>query len=818
MVTTLPYGSWPSSLTADLLATGGIRLGSPHLVGQEVWWVEGIATEGGRQAIVRTDGPVSLPLPEGPVADGDADTARASTPARSAAFGPSVTVLPAPYNARSRVHEYGGTSWTAIPDSAFEVDAGGGAEAGGAPGHAAEEGHAPSADPAARPPLVLFVDFEDQRVHAFREGEQPRPLTPVGPEVASAHGPSLRWVDPTVVTLPGGEVEVWWVCEDHAGVVGRSDVEDAGAGTDGARPQAGTDGPHPQADVDGPRADADDPRTDADGAPHIERSIVAVPLDGSAAEDPSALRRVTPASRFVAHPRLSPDGRRLAWISWEHPQMPWDGTLLHVAPLLNGSTGEGEVVAGGTEVSVLQPEWLDEEHLMFLSDTTGWWNPWVWSAQDGARQVLEREEEFAGPMWTLGTTWYQVLDADRALVQHGRAATSLSVLRLSTGELAPLDCPLTGVGTARRREDGLLVLDGASPTQFMAIHVAELRLDDDSSAAAASDAAPSAGAPDPAVSAGVQDPAPSAGAPDPVPSAAPSPTPLAVLRSSREDAPDPGLLPEAESLEVPLPDGGVVHAIVHRPRQEGFTGREDELPPFIAQVHGGPTAHVAPVLSLPIAYYTSRGLGVVVVNYGGSTGYGRAYRDRLRGQWGVVDVADTVAVMEHLVAEGIADGKRLAIEGGSAGGWTTLACLTRTDAFAAGVSSFGVAELEQFRLDTHDFESRYIDGLVGPYPERRDLYVERAPLSHVDELEVPVLLLQGDEDRIVPPSQSEAFRDALAAKGIPHAYLLFAGEQHGFRKAETVVEAIEASLSFYGQVLGFSPACVPVLSLQRGRA
>ena len=266
---------------------------------------------------------------------------------------------------------------------------------------------------------------------------------------------------------------------------------------------------------------------------------------------------------------------------------------------------------------------------------------------------------------------------------------------------------------------------------------------------------------------------------------------------------------------MPLADGGVVHAIVHRPRQEGLAGREGELPPFIAQVHGGPTAHVPPVLSLPVAYYTSRGLGVVVVNYGGSSGYGRAYRDRLKGQWGVVDVADTVAVMEHLVAEGIADGERLAIEGGSAGGWTTLACLTRTDAFAAGVSSFGVAELEQFRLDTHDFESRYIDGLVGPYPERRDLYVERAPLSHVDELEVPVLLLQGDEDRIVPPSQSEAFRDALAAKGIPHAYLLFEGEQHGFRKAETIVTAIESSLSFYGQVLGFSPACVPVLALER---
>ena len=764
MVTTLPYGSWPSSLTAELLATGGTRLGSPRLVGEEVWWTEGIATEGGRQAIVRTPGPVALPQGEGAAGGPVGEAAAAEpapaepalaepAPAESTAAGPAVaepvTVLPAPFNARSRVHEYGGASWTVVPEA--------------------------SASDAR--PLVVFVNFDDQRVHALREGEQPRPLTPVGPEVGSAHGPSLRWADPTVVTLADGAVEVWWICEDHTG-------------------------------------GAQGPRTDADGAPHIERYVVAVPLDGSAAEDPSALRRVTPASRFVAHPRLSPDGTRLAWLSWEHPQMPWDGTALHVAPLLDGSAGEGEIVAGGADVSVMQPEWLDDERLMLLSDATGWWNPWVWSADDGARQVLSREEEFAGPMWALGTTWYQVLDADRALVQHGRAATSLSVLRISTGELAGLDCPLTAIGSAQRREDGLLVLDGASPTQFDAIHVAALRLGDDpaqarpsAASAASADAAPSA-----AQSASAAPSLSTASASPPGPSL----SPLTLLRSSRDDAPDPGLLPEAESIEVPLPDGGVVHAIVHRPRQEGLAGREGELPPFIAQVHGGPTAHVPPVLSLPIAYYTSRGLGVVVVNYGGSSGYGREYRNRLRGQWGVVDVADTVAVMEHLVAEGIADGDRLAIEGGSAGGWTTLACLTRTDAFAAGVSSFGVAELEDFRLDTHDFESRYIDGLVGPYPERRDLYVERAPLSHVDELEVPVLLLQGDEDRIVPPSQSEAFRDALAAKGIPHAYLLFEGEQHGFRKAETIIEAIEASLSFYGQVLGFSPACVPVLALQRG--
>ncbi|WP_114854055.1 prolyl oligopeptidase family serine peptidase [Brachybacterium sp. YJGR34] len=689
MVTTLPYGSWPSPITAAQLATGGTRLGGARLVGDAVWWQEGIATEGGRQAIMRSAGPVGLPAP-GSAAEESAEP---------------VTVLPAPFNARSRVHEYGGASWTAVP------------------------GSGPS-------PLIVFVNFEDQRVYSLREGEEPRPLTPVGPEVASAQGPSLRWAEPTAVTPPGGEVEVWWVCEDHT-------VDPAGAA--------------------GP------------SAPAIERSVVAVPLDGSAAEDPTALRRVTPASRFVAGARPSPDGSRVAWISWEHPQMPWDGTQLHVAPLIAGRAGEGETVAGGEDVSVLQPEWLDDEHLMFVSDASGWWNPWVWSADGDTRQVLELDQEFAGALWALGTTWYQVLDARTALVRHGRAATSLSLLRIDTGELTALECPLTQIATAQRRDDGLLLLAGASPTQFAALYTARLDLD-----------------------------------------GAPALSQPSVLRSSRTDAPDPGVLPVGEPIEVPLPDGGVVHAILHRPHQEGIAGREGDLPPVIAQVHGGPTSHVPPVLSLPVAYYTSRGLGVVVVNYGGSTGYGRTYRNRLRGQWGVVDVQDTVAVMEHLVAQGLADGNRLAIEGGSAGGWTTLACLTRTDTFAAGVSSFGVAELERFRADTHDFESRYIDGLVGPYPERRDLYVERAPLSHVDELEVPVLLLQGEEDRIVPPSQSELFRDALAAKGIPHAYLLFAGEQHGFRQASTIIRATEAALSFYGQVLGFSPACVPVLELERG--
>jgi dipeptidyl aminopeptidase/acylaminoacyl peptidase len=719
MTTTLPYGTWPSPITARLLATGGARLGGPAFVGEQLWWLEGIAAEGGRQAIVRSAGPVAAPAADG------------APLAPSAEDAGTVTVLPAPFNARSRVHEYGGGSWVAVPSDLAE-----GADDG------ADEGGAIHPDP-----LVLFVNFADQRVYAFTEGQDPRPLTPVGPEVETAHGPSLRWACPTPVTLADGSREVWWICEDHTG---------------------GAEGPHP----------------DPDGAPHIERYVAAVPLDGSAAEDAGAIRRVTPASRFVAYPRLSPDGTRVAWISWEHPRMPWDGTLLHVAPLIGGSAGSGEVIAGGPaaegdpEISVVQPEWLDAERLLFVSDESGWWNPRVWSAADGSRAVLPADspfaqQEFAGSMWALGTTWYAVLDDDHALVAHGHAGETLGVLTISSGEVVDLDLPLTSIAGMDVREDGALALLGASPARFSAIYLTRIE---------GGLAAPHMGA-------------------------------VHQVRSSRDDAPDPDVLPSAEEIEVRLPDGGSVHAIWFAPRQSGIEGPDDELPPVIARVHGGPTSVVPPVLSLPVAYYTSRGIGVVEVNYGGSIGYGRAYRDRLRGQWGVVDVADTVAVMDHLVASGLADGQRLGIEGGSAGGWTTLACLTRTSTFSAGVSSFGVAELENFIRDTHDFESRYIDGLVGPYPERKDLYVERAPLNHVDELECPVLLLQGDEDRIVPPSQSEMFRDALAAKGIPHAYLLFAGEQHGFRKAESIIRATESSLSFYGQVFGFTPPGVPVLEL-----
>jgi dipeptidyl aminopeptidase/acylaminoacyl peptidase len=288
------------------------------------------------------------------------------------------------------------------------------------------------------------------------------------------------------------------------------------------------------------------------------------------------------------------------------------------------------------------------------------------------------------------------------------------------------------------------------------------------------------------------------------------------IRMSVDEAPDPAYLPTARQVTVPGRGGREVHAIVYPPHNADFEAPEGELPPYIAFVHGGPTGRVAPTVRSRVNYFTSRGIGVVDVNYGGSTGYGREYRDRLRGQWGIVDVEDTVAAVHGLADEGLADRSRLAISGGSAGGWTVLASLTSTDAFACGTSYYGVAELVTFHETTHDFESHYDDSLVGPWPQAKDLYVDRAPLSHVDRLSCPVLLLQGLDDPVVPPSQAELFRDALVANGLAHAYIAYEGESHGFRRESTLINSLESELSFYGQVMGFDPPDVPTLELWRG--
>ena len=652
---TARYGAWPAPIGASDVAVAGIRLSGPTTVhtdsGDEVWWAEARPTEGGRTVIVRRD-----------------------------AAGAVSDVLPAGWNARTRVHEYGGTAWLPLP--------GGG---------------------------LAFADWSDQRVYRLDPGSTaPTPLTP---EPAEAAG--LRYADP--VLAPGGE-EIWWVREAH---------------------DQGT----------------------------IRRHIVAVPVSGAAAADPAAVREIAGGSDFLAFPRPAPDGRRLAWIAWDHPRMPWDGTELRVGELgPDGTVTSVATVLGGRDESVLQPEWADADTLYAVSDRSGWWNLYRLPAGGGEPEPLcPRAEEFGHPLWQLGMTTYAVLADGRLVVRHGTDTLALGVLDPATGELTDLDLPYTLFGSVDVDGDTVLTT-AASPVEPPEVVAVDL------------------------------------------PTGA-----VTVLRRSMAEPPDPAYLPQPRSIVVAGPGERDVHAHVYPPSSPDAVAPDGELPPYVVFVHGGPTSHSPAILDLEKAYFTSRGIGVIDVNYGGSTGYGRAYRERLRREWGIVDVEDCVAAVQALVRDGLADGERLGIRGGSAGGWTTLAALTTTDAFAAGVSYYGVAELIAFTADTHDFESRYIDGLVGTLPEDRDVYVERAPLSHVDQLSCPVLLLQGLEDKVVPPSQAELFAAALEKKGIPHAYLPFAGEQHGFRKQETVVAALEAELSFYGQVFGFEPPGVPVLPLTPGQ-
>lgn len=416
--------------------------------------------------------------------------------------------------------------------------------------------------------------------------------------------------------------------------------------------------------------------------------------------------------------------------------MPWDGTELRVASLVDGVATGVRTAMGGADESVVQPEWGYDGQLYAVSDRSGWWNLYEVDIDAGSHRALcPREEEFAFPMWLLGFRSYDVLADGRLAVIHGSGSYALGVL---------------------------------DP----AITVVEVDVDSGR---------------------------------------------LERVRAAAEGVPDPAYLPDCRSEALPGPGGRAVHAQVWAPKNDDCIAPDGERPPYVVFVHGGPTGEAPAELDLKIAYFTSRGIGVVDVNYGGPSGYGRAYRNLLRGQWGVVDVTDCVAAAQALVDRGDADPGRIAIRGGSAGGWTTLAALTDTDFFAAGTSFFGVAELLRFAEDTHDFESRYLDALVGPLPEAHDVYVERAPLSKVDQLSCPVLLLQGADDQVVPRSQALMFRDALARKGIPHAYLEFEGEQHGWRKESTIIAAYEAELSFYGQVLGFTPPDVPVLELTTAR-
>lgn len=654
---TLAYGSWPSPIDAALAAAHDGHPEFVGFVGDEVWWTEPRPTEGGRRTLVRR------------TADGTEES-----------------VLPAPWNVRSRVMEYGGLSWAGV---------------------LRDDG-----------PLVVFVNYADQRLYRYEPGGEPRPLTPVSPV-----GGGLRWVDPR----PHPERdEVWCVLEEFTG----------------------------------------------DGPTDVRRVVAAVPLDGSAAEDRGAVRELTDDSRrFVTGPRLSPDGRRAAWLAWDHPHMPWDGTSLLVAEVTgDGRLGAPQAVAGGPDESVAQVEWAADGTLVHSSDSTGYWNLYRLDLDSEERTALcAREEEFGGPLWKVGSSWFALLEGGLAAVAHGRGATALGILDIETGQVVDAAGPWTEFAPSLAAQGSRVIGIGASPRS--AYEVVELD-------AATGEAR--------------------------------------VIGAAHDDPVDPSYYPEPQIRSFLGPAGREIHAHIYPPHHPGCVAFSTELPPYVVWAHGGPTSRAPLVLDLAIAYFTSRGIGVAEVNYGGSTGYGREYRNRLREQWGVVDVEDCVAVALALADEGTADRTRLAIRGGSAGGWTAAVSLTTTDVFACGTILYPILDLTNWGSgETHDFESQYLESLVGPLAEDPMRYAERSPTEHADRITAPFLLLQGLDDVICPPAQCERFLAGLKGRRVPHAYITFEGEGHGFRRAETVVRVLEAELSLYAQVFGLNPPGIPTLELAK---
>ncbi len=628
-----PYGSWKSPITSDLIASATIRIGQIMLDGEDIYWTEMRPAEGGRYVVVRR-------TPDGRTTD----------------------VTPSPFNARTRVHEYGGGSFVVADGT------------------------------------VYFSNFADQRLYRQDPGAEPRPITP---EV------DLRYADGVVDHRRG---RIICIREDH---------------------------------------------TDPDREP--VNAIVGLDLAGNEGNDGGQV--LVSGNDFYSSPCLSPDGSRLAWLTWNHPNMPWDGTELWVGELrADGSLGRTERVAGGVAESIFQPEWSPDGILYFVSDRTGWWNLYRWC--DGrVEHVFEMGAEFGRPQWVFGMSTYAFESAERIVCAYTERGTwRLASLNAATGELELVENPYSEIEYIRAAP-GCAVFVAGSPTEPTSI----VRLDL-------------------------------------------ATRQFEVLRRSSEIVVDPGYLSLPQPIEFPTEHGLTAHAFFYPPKNRDYAAPPGERPPLIVIIHGGPTSAASSALSLGIQYWTSRGIAVLDVNYGGSTGYGRAYRQRLQGQWGVVDVDDCVNGARSLVERGEVDGERLIIRGGSAGGYTTLCALTFRNVFKVGASYFGLSELEVFAEETHKFESRYLDRLVGPYPERRDLYRERSPINFVEHLSCPVIFFQGLEDKIVPPNQAELMVEALRAKGVPVAYLPFEGEQHGFRRAENIKRALDSELYFYSRIFGFDLA------------
>ncbi len=637
MTTTLPYGSWPSPITPERIVAGAATPTETWADEGDIWWSESRPDEAGRIQVVRF------------------------------ADGQRLDMLPDGFNARTRVHEYGGGAWW--------VDRG----------------------------VLFFSNWEDQRIYRIVKGAHPEPITPEPPQPAA-----WRYADGRV-TADG--TLMFCVREDHT------------------------------------------------GEGEARNEIVVLPTDGSAAPTVVASGR-----DFVSDPRPSPDGFRLAWITWDHPNMPWDTTELWHGSIERDASSVSvtsqERLAGGSDESVVQPRWGPDNDLFVISDRTNWWNIYAVEDVDVLRPVHVVDAEVAPPQWVFGRPSYTI-GTDGALISTWAEGESARLLRVErSGASQVFDVARVGLSSLRSNGSDVvaIVTSVDREPEIVSYSFTDDHVDE------------------------------------------------TVIGASRDLDLDPEMISRAEAISFPSKNGRVAHAFYYAPKHADVEGPTDELPPLIVMSHGGPTSHVSRSFNLSIQFWTSRGIAVVDVNYGGSTGYGRKYRQLLNGNWGIVDVEDCCAAADYLVDEGLVDPDRLAIRGGSAGGYTTLAALAFTDTFGAGANLYGVSDIAALAADTHKFESRYESSLVGPWPEAEDLYRERSPINHLEGFNCPLITFQGLEDVVVPPAQSKEIMKTLEERGIPNAYLEFEGEQHGFRRAENIITVFNSELSFYGQVFGFEPA------------
>jgi dipeptidyl aminopeptidase/acylaminoacyl peptidase len=627
-----PYGSWRSPITTDLIVTGSVGLTQPQINGGSVYWIEMRPTEAGRNVIVKRD-------PNLVVSD----------------------VIPPPFNARTRVHEYGGGDYVV------------------------------------RGEIVYFSNFSDQRLYVVNEGTAPTAISPVG---------DVRYAEPVIDASRGRLI---CVREDHT--TKRSEAIN---------------------------------------------TLATLKLEGN--DDYGTV--LVEGADFYSSPRLSPDGMRLTWLTWNHPNMPWDQSQLWIGTFGDdGGLTATALVAGSEGESIFQPEWSPEGVLYFVSDRSGWWNLYRLNKAGSIEQVCDMQAEFGMPQWGFGMSSYAFESEERIVCGYIESGVSrLGLIDTVNKRLEPVESPYTDIRYVRAKP-GFAVMRAASPTTPASIVKFDLET-----------------------------------------------RTFEVLRRSNNLEIDSENISEPRVVVFPTEGGLTAYGFLYAPKNRDFHAPEGERAPLLVVSHGGPTAAATTALSLGIQYWTSRGIAVLDVNYGGSTGFGRAYRERLKGKWGIVDVDDCINGARFLVEKGEVDGNRLMITGGSAGGYTTLCALTFRDVFHAGASHYGISDAEALEKDTHKFESKYSHGLIGPYPERRDIYYERSPINFTERLSCPVIFFQGLEDKVVPPNQAEMMVNALRAKGIPVAYLPFDGEQHGFRQAQNIKRALDGELYFYSRVFGFELA------------